>query len=442
MAEGNRNEQFVGNVVSSIRTMLEQLPIVNVGCSIYRVPKLLREMNNIAFIPQVISIGPFHHRSREDLISTEQYKLQGLVNFQLRMTNNINSLEFLVETVQNWVNEARNYYAEPINMNDEDFVRMLLVDGCFIVELLILNYGKYYRDAFIGIKSNVDLQFYKRLLHIGADLVKLENQIPFFVLQHLFNLIKQKDPFQPVPFDSLTTLFFRYGIVNNYYLSNPLSKKCPKHFIDFLSFFLVPTIPSKNNSKEEESIIPPSITELHEAGVTIKKAENGGGLMNVSFKNGVFEIPPILIDDYFETMMRNLIAFEHFYVGNDNKCIQYVSLLEHLICTEKDVSLLVKAGIIVNEIGGSNIEVSEMFNNLCKFVTVPNCRHFNHINKSLREHCNRRWNKAIATLKHNYFNTPWAIVSFLGVIFLLVLTILQTIFSGISAFPSKSNLSK
>ena len=358
------------------------------------------------------------------------------------MTKNMNSLEFLVETVQNWVNEARNYYAEPINMNDEDFVRMLLVDGCFIVGLLILNYGQYYPNAFIGIEHNVDFQFYKRLLHIGADLVKLENQIPFFVLQCLFNLIKQKDPFQPVPFDSLTTVFFHYGIVNNYYLSNPLSKKCPKHFIDFLSFFFIHTIPSKDNSNKTRSIIPPLITELHEAGVTIKKAENAECVMNMSFENGVFEMPPILIDDYFETMMRNLIAFEHFYVGNDNKCIQYMSLLEHLICTEKDVSLLVKAGIIVNKIGGSNIEVSELFNNLGKFVTVPNCCHFNHINKPLREHCNRRWNKAIATLKHNYFNTPWTIVSFLGAILLLVLTILQTIFSSISAFPSKSNLSE
>ncbi|XP_022932942.1 UPF0481 protein At3g47200-like [Cucurbita moschata] len=434
MAEGSRNGQLCGNVVSWIKTMLEQLPIVKVGCSIYRVPKLLREMNSTAFTPQVISIGPFHHRSRDDLIVTEQYKLQGLANFLLRMMN-MSSVEFLVETAQTWVKDARDYYAEPINMNDEDFIKMLLMDGCFIVELLILNYGQYYEDAFILIEHRVDLQFYKRFPHIGADLVKLENQIPFFVLQGLFDLVKQKDP--SVSFITLTKIFFHHGIVNNYYLPHPLLKKCPKHFIDFLSFFFVPTIPSKNNSKEEKSIIPPSITELREAGVTIKKAENAKCLMNVSFKNGVFEIPPILIDDYFETMMRNLIAFEHFYVGNDNKCIQYVSLLDHLICTEKDVSVLVKAGIIINEIGGSSIEVSELFNNLCKFVTIPNCCHFNDINKALQEHCSRRWNKAIATLKHNYFNTPWTVVSFVGAIFLLIFALFQTIFPGISAFPKK-----
>ena len=45
-----------------------------------------------------------------------------------------------------------------------------------------------------------------------------------------------------------------------------------------------------------------------------------------------------------------------FYVGNDNNCIQYVSLFDHLICIEKDVSVLAKAGIIINEIGGSSIE--------------------------------------------------------------------------------------
>ncbi|XP_022973628.1 UPF0481 protein At3g47200-like [Cucurbita maxima] len=356
MAEGSRNGQLCGNVVSWIKTMLEQLPVVNVGCSIYRVPKLLREMNNTAFTPQVISIGPFHHHSRDDLIVKEQYKLQGLANFLFRMMN-MSSVEFLVETTQTWVKDARDYYAEPINMNDEDFIKMLLVDGCFTVELLILNYGQYSRDAFIRIEHKVDLQFYKRFPHIGADLVKLENQSPFFVLQRLY-LVKQKDP--SISFITLTKIFFIMGL------------------------------------------------------------------------NGVFEIPPILNDDYFEPMMQNLIAFEHVYVGNDNKCIQYVSLLDHLICTEKDVSVLVKARIIINEIGGSSIEVSKLFNNLCKFVTVPNCCHFNDINKALREHCSRRWNKAIATLKHNYFNTPWAIVSFVGAIFLLIFALLQTIFSGIS----------
>ena len=104
--------------------MMEQLPPVNEECSIFRVPRLLHKMNNIAYIPQAISIGPFHHCSQKDLIAIEQYKLRYCINFLGRLDNKMDSLEFLVKTTQSWVKEARNCYAEP-------FVQMMLMDSCF-----------------------------------------------------------------------------------------------------------------------------------------------------------------------------------------------------------------------------------------------------------------------------------------------------------------------
>ena len=433
MSEISEVDQFCGNIVISIEKMLEQLPSVNADCSIYQVSKQLREMNNSAYTPQLISIGPFHHRSRNDLIATEQYKLQGLTNFLHRLDNKMISLEFLVKTTQTLMKEVRNCYAEPVKMSDEDFVKMMLVDGCFIVEFLILYYEQYDPSAFSKIQNNVDLSFYKRIPHIYIDLIKLENQIPFFLLQHLFDLVPQN--YAPSSFIRLTYVFLQCGLIYNYSLSDASSIK-PKHFVDFLSFFFVlPTMPPRHNINDKNFIIPPSITELCEAGVTIKKAKNAKHIMDITFKNGVFEIPTLYIDDYFETMMRNLIAFENLSMEN-YRCIQYVSLLDSLICTEKDVSLLVKAEIIINDIGGNDKEVSELFNNLGKFVIVSNCYHFNDISNALHRHCNRRWNKAKASLKHNYFNTPWAIVSFFAATLLIVLTLLQTIFSGVSTFSN------
>ncbi|XP_008445188.2 UPF0481 protein At3g47200-like [Cucumis melo] len=442
------------NVVISIEKMLDQVPPTHENqCSIYRVPKQLREMNPKAYAPQLISIGPFHYHTHKNLIANEQYKLQGFINY-LRRVYKMESLEQLVRTksvedlvkrAQSWVEEARNCYAETINMNDEDFIKMMLVDGCFIVEFFILDFEEYnesHESLFPQIENNVSMSFYKeRIPDIDEDLIKLENQLPFFVLQHLFDLIpKHKDA--PNCFKQLTYEYLTMGWLENYEPSDILSIK-PKHFIDFLSFYLVPEHQyehdQKSNDEEEWNIIiPPSITEICEAGVTIKKADkNTKCLLNIRFENGILEIPPLHIDDYFEPMMRNLLAFEHFPVEVKNTyVIPYLTFMDYLIITEKDVNLLVKEKIIINDIGGSDREVSQLFNNLCKFVSSsPNDNYFNDTSKALRDHCDRRWNKAKASLKHNYFNTPWAAISVSAATFLLVLTILQTIFSAISAFP-------
>ncbi|KAL4033906.1 hypothetical protein IC575_007024 [Cucumis melo] len=498
-------QDLCDNVVISIQIMLNQMCPINGDCSIYRIPKQLREMNPKAYTPQLISIGPFHHyRCQNDFKTTEQYKLQALVNFLRRINNNneimeedqdvvkkIGSLEdllktgtlkVLVEKVHCRMAEAQNCYSEPIDyMDHHSFVIMMLLDACFIMEIFIQQYdASCPRDRkFPHIQDNVDflLLYPETTQGITNDLIKLENQVPFFLLQHIFNMIPQRSP--PVSFIHLT-----YSALYDWFIST--YKICsvgivpyePKHLVHFLSFYFIPShttddmiqnmqdvIKNSENKKknnynflsffstlfccqlwqnpdkknnDQELLSPPSITELCESGVTIKKAKNAQYLTNISFKNGVLKIPHLHIYDEFELMFRNLIAFEQFRAGNQNMyATQYILFIDDLISTEKDVRLLVNSGVIINNIGGSDKEVSELFNNLGKFVN--HCRNpymFNHISKALRKHCNGRWNKAKASLKHNYFNTPWAFISFFAGSFLLLLTLLQTIFSGISAFPS------
>ncbi|XP_038890800.1 UPF0481 protein At3g47200-like [Benincasa hispida] len=449
------DQRLCGNVVICIEKMLEQLPQVNAKCSIYRISKELCEVNRKAYTPQLISIGPIHCGTHKDLIANEPYKLQGFINFLRRINNNkIESMEdllktgavnILVEKAHHWVKKARNCYATPTNMMDiDEFVMMMLVDACFVVEFLILKFDCDHPDCkFFQIQDNVDISFYQGIdLHILYDLIKLENQVPFFLLRNLFNLIPKHDvPMIIFSFGDLTHKALKFRLVRKYEID--LYKE-PKHLVDLLSFYFVPLPLDDMQNKhhgfkngEEHRWIPPSITELCEAGVTIKKAENAKYVTNITFKNGVLEIPPLHIYDEFELMLRNMVAFEQISAGKKNKyVIQYVLFMDDLISTEKDVRLLVEAGVIINQIGGSDKEVSDLFNNLCKFITAPRSSHFDPIIKDLCDHCNGRWNKAKASLKHNYFNTPWAFISLFAASLLILLTILQTIFSAISAFPS------
>ncbi|XP_022962574.1 putative UPF0481 protein At3g02645 [Cucurbita moschata] len=217
-----------------------------------------------------------------------------------------------------------------------------------------------------------NLFLYQRIHEIYTDFLMLKNQISFFTLQHLYDLI-------------------------------------------FYSYI------------------------LSQVGVTIKKAGDAKFVMDISFKNEVFKIPPLGIDDNFETMIRNLIAFEQISLAKENKCIQYITFMDYLISTEEDVNLLENAGIIINDIGGSANEVAKLFNDLCKFATVPHDTYFNIISASLHEHCNKRWNSAKAILKRDYFYTPWACVAAFGAVSVIILALLQTIFSDIFTFHESSD---
>ncbi|CAK9312842.1 unnamed protein product [Citrullus colocynthis] len=118
----------------SIRKLLhQQAPCDKAKWIIYRVPKQLLYMNYKAYIPEVITIGPFHHY-KKDSMATQALKPL-CFNAYLHRTNL--KVEGILAMAKSWEKEARCCYAQPINKNSYDFVKMMLLDGCFIVELLI-----------------------------------------------------------------------------------------------------------------------------------------------------------------------------------------------------------------------------------------------------------------------------------------------------------------
>ncbi|KAI7996936.1 UPF0481 protein [Camellia lanceoleosa] len=79
---------------------------------------------------------------------------------------------------------ARRQYSELIEMSSDDFIQMMLLDGCFIIELFQQVCGS--EDS-----ANANsLVFMKPWLIpiLIRDLLKLENQLPFFVLLRLHRL--------------------------------------------------------------------------------------------------------------------------------------------------------------------------------------------------------------------------------------------------------------
>lgn len=200
-------KKHMRNQVVTSNKMVENLSVLPQERCIYRVP--YREVNVKAYTPGVISIGPLH-RGKECLQVIEKEKLRYVKNFLKcgRMR-----LEDCVLVIQQWEERARNFYDDKINLKSDEFVQMLLVDGIFIVELFL----RYTCPPLIN--EFKDCIFYRPhlLRFVMLDMILLENQLPFFLLEGLFNMaiVSRKDGNVTPTFLELTHTFFKSFVSRN-----------------------------------------------------------------------------------------------------------------------------------------------------------------------------------------------------------------------------------
>ncbi|KAJ6934291.1 hypothetical protein NC651_009356 [Populus alba x Populus x berolinensis] len=213
-------------------------------------------------------------------------------------------------------------------------------------------------------------------------------------------------------------------------------KEC-KHLLDMLYHAGYQPPDSTESPKEIDWYFIRNAKELQEAGIKFKKREGSSRLLfDVDFsENGTIEIPRLKIDDRTESLFRNLVTYEqcsprkHLYVTD------YITLMDCLISTQEDVQILRLSEIIENGLGDDG-KVCSLFNNLCRNVTHSQRPHFcyNKVFDGVKEHYNQKRNVWMATLKHDYFNSPWALLSFLAAVVLLLFTLAQTVFTVMSYF--------
>ncbi|KAI9111142.1 hypothetical protein K1719_017753 [Acacia pycnantha] len=131
------------NALSSLKAELEimdesEFPAPQ-SCCIYRVPPELQEVNEAAYIPIMVSIGPFH-RGNKRLNSMEEVKLWFLYKFLKRTQDR--SFDDYVWVLRNQEIKIRRCYSEIIPMDSDEFIRMILTDACFIIEYFLLRLEK------------------------------------------------------------------------------------------------------------------------------------------------------------------------------------------------------------------------------------------------------------------------------------------------------------
>ncbi|KAM1312825.1 hypothetical protein ACFX2F_016934 [Malus domestica] len=422
---------------------------------IYRVPERFCRGNEESYRPRVVSIGPYHYKS----LRSASIKLYYALSFTERyMSTSTSPTGFMfVEVLEElagkwagkWVEKARTYYSESVELSNDDFALMMVVDGAFLLELMLRSRFPKFRSTKVA-----DPIFHRTriLVDVCRDILLIENQLPWFVLDKLYRKLVLPHPppdEKEVNLERLAHDFFKAYLVDNNNIGNRipatttdgylfLDKDTKDHLAALVrwSFYSPSEIISSPISDGDLNItvelIPPSVTALHEAGVRFEKLIPTSFGLEIKFDRGSLKIP--YLDYRTGTHLLNLMVFEENsdFPPGGNYVSQYMFFMGCMIRTSKDVNIPIESGIISNTLG-SNRDLVALFDRISKMgwphAYFSLCKQLNDYRTS------SPWHKWAATLKRDYLDTPWKTASTIAAVILLILTIMQTVCSFLSLKP-------
>ncbi|KAK1294796.1 UPF0481 protein [Acorus calamus] len=379
--------------------------------SIYRVPACVKDLNSKAYKPQVVSFGPYHH-GEDQLMPMEEHKQRALLQFLRRCKKPFEDFVKAMEEVGGDLFEA--YERPDERWTDRGrFLQLMILDGCFMLEILRTATDSFSKHDYA---ENDPIFSPHGTLHmvpyIKRDMLMLENQLPLRHVDQIHRLILRfYAPTRSIPATTVLSLHV-LDMFRKSFLQGPSKRSAH---------------PSHNYPRNDTNDIIRSAMELNEAGIRFKTSRSDS-LEDISFHHGVLYLPPIVVDDVTESMFLNLMAFERLHVGAGNQVTSYVFFMDNIIDSSKDVALLNSKGIIQNAVG-SDKAVAKLFNSLSKDVTLDQDGPLDEVHRKVNKYCRKSWNMWRANLIHTYFRSPWAFLSLAAAIFLLALTIAQTVYT-------------
>ncbi|KAL0421523.1 UNVERIFIED_CONTAM: hypothetical protein Slati_3175200 [Sesamum latifolium] len=313
--------------------------------------------------------------------------------------------------------------------NTSSFLKLMIVDGCFILEILRMRHPSFQDYAPNDpIFSNHGMLYI--LPFLRRDMLLLENQVPLLVLTKLIEVEKMSSGDE-----------YLNKLVLEFFHSGPYAQQVRGclHLLDIYRKSLLVEPRSRQyrlvrlrswHDTADVTIIP-SATELLDTGIRFQRSKTRS-LKDISFHQNTLRLPEIIVDSETKSKLLNLIAFERFHVGAGSVVSSYIFFLTSLIKGSQDMSLLHSCGIISNGLGNDE-DVAEIFNLLRRDAIIdPDSRLdmvYKVVSQRLRNHFRKRLYQWRADLVRTYFRSPWATTSVIAAIPLFTLTIIQTVYS-------------
>ncbi|XP_078149711.1 UPF0481 protein At3g47200-like [Carex rostrata] len=300
---------------------------------------------------------------------------------------------------------------------------MMLLDGCFMIEVLRASecsddYAP--NDPVFSSRMN-----HLRKPYIKRDMLLLENQLPLLVLKALLEV----ENLGRTDAEYINHLVLSYcGETLRANLSRLASHPLELYRMSLLHKDTIVQVksPPINETKVIENAV-----ELRESGVHfISNDKYCTSLTDIKFdpKTGRLKLPVLPVHDGTEHFLLNMVAYEQIHVGTGNEITSYIMFMNALIKTADDVKLLQRKNIITNSLG-SHKDVVELFNRLPKEVAHDPNDALNKVRFELSEYHANKGNRWLANLRHQYLHSPWMVLSIVAASLVILLTFIQTLYS-------------
>ncbi|PIA41306.1 hypothetical protein AQUCO_02200006v1 [Aquilegia coerulea] len=392
--------------------------------SIYKLYSFIKDRNENKFEPLLVSIGPYHH-GKKQLKAMEVHKRRALRHFIKRsgLPFQVYKNAMMVEVKE--LQESYDQLDEEYLNNPDQFIELMMVDGCFILEFM---------DLLSGAPKDYDsndpvFSYYGCIIHyncIMRDMLLLENQLPYLVLEKLVFVSQLSDRVAQNSVHAILSQMMMFGP----------DKGPGRHMLDMYmkGLFQGSPVPEK---AEADRIVPVSASQLHQAGIKFNKVSS---FSNISFDptQATLNLPHLDINEYSISTFMNLKAFE--LRGTTTRDFNsYIQLMNSLVKSVDDVKLLGSQRIIMNNLE-SDESVMKLVKDLARDTVVDRngksyvaqekmTKHYDDIMKHWKNGVKRRAIEWISNLQATYFSNPWSIISVVAAACLLVLTVLQTIYA-------------
>ncbi|KAF8025912.1 hypothetical protein BT93_F2668 [Corymbia citriodora subsp. variegata] len=452
--------------------------------AIHVVPSNWRDVHNNAFLPEMIRIGPFRRQDQDGL----NLRLRVMEEHKVRFLNRL-----LGGELERWrsdrdrsrTTEGERVSVEREREGDDDggrvakalrlddlweamlilkpemeacyaktnpfyrglFVETMVVDGCFVVELLRFYYDLLHKKSTVeAIQDDPILTNPKILTSLRRDLLLLENQLPFFVLEKLYELINEKnniDHLQAVPLEELAVTFFDPLLPQQNAASNLDAQKPKAHLLDIFRSTFLKSVNEKVHEKGKnrvESRLNPNgssrgivlhfASELQEAGVQFKKRKDHD-LLDVEFGHRTLRVPPLSLNDYTISLLLNFVGYELSVNHPEPFFTNYLMFWNSLVNSPRDIQILRKHRIINNM--GSEKEVAELLMRCREVIYDLDLGYLYDEIKEVNDYCewyyDSKYHVWWRSLIRARFSSPWTCLSLSAAIILLLLTLIQTFYT-------------
>uniref|UniRef100_A0A0D3H4Y4 Uncharacterized protein n=1 Tax=Oryza barthii TaxID=65489 RepID=A0A0D3H4Y4_9ORYZ len=356
-------------------------------CDISIVKPQVRLVDVSQYTPQVLLVGAYHHRS------LDRCELDKLAALRRALPDGdderASPLRRYLAAIAGLEREARSYYRDDTDdMGAEEFALMLLLDGWYILHYFGVGVGGGGGEAASRGGSAVDIFTVRDVFYL------LENQIPFFILEKVYELVRVGNSGQDHTQTRTSSLpqspeataiaggsggssststvvvdgFLHHlrSLLRDQGYSNvevDITSTRPCHLVHLLHMHFTPMAMAPAADDAAAVPVPTrraratvyrwrGATQYHAAGVRFKKRALGAAagdarcVLDVELRRlTTLHVPTLTVDNNTWRVLRNLMALEQNNPHLGSHVTAYCLFVSQLAGTASDVALLARKGV-------------------------------------------------------------------------------------------------